>query len=201
MLHDGGRRGVFSARGVPLAALSAASLLLASLASLATPDTEPEPARWHLAGGMGTGYVAQVECGGCPRFRGGGVAFTFEAGARLRSDLAFVGRLSMTTVPFADNTDGFLLDLSPAVLWSVSDRLWVSAAVGWGRLSLDENRPDDSIATLWSANGLATSAAIAGDLVRLGNTMAIYAELRVLALITGRFSSANGALVFGFRWR
>ena len=41
-----------------------------------------------------------------------------------------------------------------------------------------------------------------GDvLVRLGNTMAVYAELRVLALITGRFSTTNGALLIGFRWR
>ena len=68
-----------------MAAVSAA-LLLAGVVSLATPATEPEPARWRLAVAMGTGYVPEAECGGCPRFHGGGLAFTFEAGARLRSD-------------------------------------------------------------------------------------------------------------------
>lgn len=207
LLCDKGRTGVLPGGGVPLAPLRSA-LLFASLAMFAPPAlaepalataTDPEPPTWRLAGGMGTAYVAEVDCGGCPHFHGGGIAFTVEAGARLRPTLGLVGRFTLATVPFADHTSAHLLDLGPGLLWWVSDRLWISATVGWGMLSMDEDRPQ-SMATLWSANGLSAGAGVAADVVRLGTTMSLYVELRALALVTSRFTTTNGSLVLGFRW-
>jgi hypothetical protein len=190
------------------------ALLIASLALVASPAfaeppqapvTERKPTRLRLAGAIGTGYVTQLDCSGCPRFHGGGPAFSFEMGMRLSPALAWVGRFTSTFVPFADDTGARMVDFAPGLLWWFNDRVWLSGTVGIGELFLgrgnfplgdDFNQPEPAPRS-WRGVGLTAGAAIAADVVHMRDA-GVYAELRALTLVTGRFRTTNGSLLLGF---
>ncbi|MBC8133085.1 MAG: hypothetical protein H7X95_08905 [Deltaproteobacteria bacterium] len=161
------------------------------------------PARAGVRFGLaaGVGYIAPYRCTSCVRFQGGGVGLALDLGGTLRPDVAIVGGVAATLIPFADHTTGSLFEVLVGVQYWLRDRIWIRGGFGFAQLLMAKDtqgdRPEE---TIWKQDAFGIHGATGWELFPRRTTFAMDVQLRTLVFLSGAVVTAGLTLLFGVSW-